>query len=59
MNGLEKRFPLYSKFINLYPAEYRKHYGVEILQIAADMLDDATNRSAKLAIDLPVNLTKQ
>lgn len=65
MSDLDKRFPVYSKFIKLYPTQYKERYGDEILQTTADMLDDAISRRArliiwtKLAIDLPMNLAKQ
>ncbi len=65
MKDLNKRFPVYSKFLKLYPGAYRKRYEQEMLQTTADMLDDAPSRSTKaaiwlnLAIDLPVNVSKQ
>jgi hypothetical protein len=65
MKDLNKRFPVYSKFLKLYPVAYRKRYEQEMLQTTADMLDDAPSRStkiaiwSKLAIDLPVNVSKQ
>lgn len=65
MDSLNKRFPLYSKVLKLYPKKYQKEYGKQVLQTTADMLDDAPNTASKLAIwtritvDLPVNITKQ
>jgi hypothetical protein len=65
MSGLHERFPVYSKILGLYPKPYHRKYETEMLQTTADMLDDAPGLSAKLAIwgkiavDLPVNITKQ
>jgi len=65
MSNLKKRFPIYSKIIELYPVKYRKEYGQQILQTTADMLDNTQTRSSraliwlKVAIDLPINITKQ
>ncbi len=65
MSSRKKRFPTYSKIIRLYPKEYRKEYGEQILQTTADMLDNAPSSAAKLAIwtkvalDLPLNIGKQ
>lgn len=65
MKKLPARFPLYSHLLRLYPSAYRQRYGQEILQITADMLDDAPNALAKmviwvhLAIDLPINVARQ
>jgi hypothetical protein len=65
MNTLKSRFPIYSRLLGLYPANYRKHYENEILQTAADMLDGAPTAFSKLGIwmllciDLPVNVTRQ
>jgi hypothetical protein len=63
MGKLDKRFRLYSKFIGLYPAPYRRRYGGEMLQTLADMLDDPDNSKAavwlRAVLDLPLSLTKQ
>ncbi len=65
MSELEKRFPIYSKLLKLYPKSYRKQYEQQLLQTTADMLDDAPSNAAKLAgwthiaIDLPLSVTKQ
>jgi hypothetical protein len=65
MSDLEKRFPMYSRLLKLYPMEYRKKYNDQILQTTADMLDDAPSRRTRLviwtrlAIDLPMNLGRQ
>lgn len=65
MNKLEKRFPIYSKLLRLYPKPYRKLYKQQILQTTADLLDDAPSSAKKLAewahimTDLPLNLGKQ
>jgi len=63
--SLDNRFPIYSKVIKLFPPKYYKEYGRQILQTTADMLDNAPSSGAKLviwtklAIDLPINITKQ
>jgi hypothetical protein len=65
MDSLNKRFPIYSKVIKLYPDKYRQKYGEQILQTTADMLDNSQKRSSKafiwlkVAADLPLNITKQ
>lgn len=65
MDNLNKRFPIYSKVMKLYPDKYRKEYGQQILQTTADMLDNAPNKASRaavwthVAIDLPINITKQ
>lgn len=65
MSDLKTRFPLYAKLLRLYPAEYREHYENDLLQTTADMLDHAPGRLERagiwfqLAIDLPVNITRQ
>jgi hypothetical protein len=65
MSGLKERFPIYSKFIRLYPLGYQKEYGQQILQTTADMLDNAKSDRQKLLIwskvvaDTPKNITKQ
>jgi hypothetical protein len=65
MDGLKKRFPIYSRLIKLYPVQYRREYGKQILQTTADMLDNSGRGSGKLltwskiALDLPLNIVKQ
>jgi len=65
MDKLNKRFPIYSKMISLYPASYRKEYGRQILQTTADMLDNSLSSGSKariwlkVAVDLPLNIAKQ
>jgi hypothetical protein len=65
MDSLKKRFPIYSKIIGLYPAQYRQEYGQQMLQTTADMLDNTPKRGSRtliwlrLALDLPANITKQ
>jgi hypothetical protein len=62
---LNRRFPHYRKLLQLYPANYRKRYGDQMLQTLADMLDDAPTRAQKLtvwsrvAFDTPVSVAKQ
>lgn len=65
MNDLRKRFPIYSILLNLYPKSYRAHFGEQILQTMADMLDNSPSNLARLAIwfhavaELPINVAKQ
>ncbi len=65
MSNLNKRFPIYSKVIKLYPVKYRKVYGEQILQTTADMLDSTPNGISKylvwlkVIVDLPINIAKQ
>lgn len=65
MTSLKSRFPIYSRCLRLYPAEYRKRYEQELLQTTADMLDDAPSRITRIGIwsrvlvDLPLNVLKQ
>jgi hypothetical protein len=65
MSATKKRFPIYSKLIALYPADYRKQYADQILQTTADMLDDAHSRSERIAVwsrislDLPLSIGRQ
>lgn len=65
MDKLNKRFPIYSKIIGLYPTAYRKEYGRQILQTTADMLDNSASAGSrariwlKVAVDLPLNIAKQ
>lgn len=63
MAKLEKRFPLYSKFLKLYPPEYRQRYSTEMLQTLADMLDDKKNTRSSVWLrtiaDLPFSLIKE
>lgn len=65
MSSLKSRFPIYSRLLRFYPANYRQHYELEMLQTAADMLDEAPSRLSRLAVwthlsvDLPINISKQ
>lgn len=65
MDKLNKQFPVYSKVLKLYPKNYQKEYGKQILQTTADMLDNAPGTASKLAVwariavDVPINIAKQ
>lgn len=65
MKDLDKRFPAYSALLKLYPKTYREHFGQQILQTIADMLDHSPTRTARLAVwthvaaELPINVAKQ
>lgn len=65
MKETKSRFPRYAKFLKLYPAEYYKKYGHEILLTTADMLDEAKSRRERLliwssiALDLSANILRQ
>jgi len=65
MGRLEQRYRVFSAFLKLYPPDYRNRYGQEILQLTADMLDEAPGRFARLLIwsrvlaDLPLNIIVQ
>lgn len=60
MTGLEKRFPIYSRLLYLYPEPYRKQYAEVLLQTTADLIDDTPKRRhpaiwLHVAVDLPVS----
>jgi hypothetical protein len=63
MNNLTKRFPHYSRLLQLYPPTYRQKYGNQMLQTLADMLDDRSNARtavwARTVLDFPFSLVKQ
>src|SRR6185312_12625600 len=65
MGGLTKRFPIYSRFLKLYPLAHQKEYAEQMLQTLADMLDHAETRGERLTIwisatiDLSLSVTKQ
>jgi hypothetical protein len=65
MSDLEKRFPIYSKVIKLYPLAYRKRFGDEVMQTTADLLDEVPSLPGRLAIwahlavDIPLTIAKQ
>lgn len=63
MDSLEKRFPRYSRLLNLYPAAYQEKYKEPMLQTLADMLDDPeqskTNVWARTVLDFPLSLIHQ
>ena len=50
MNELERRFPIYSRLLKLYPPAYRRRYEQEMLQLTADMLDAAPSELTRLSI---------
>lgn len=53
MKNLKKRFPLYSKLIQLYPSSYLRQYRTQTLQTYADMLDEpGLTRYARIRIQL-------
>lgn len=62
MSDSKRLFPLYSKFLCLYPKRYREQYGEQLLQTTADMLNEArspVNRLGiwtRVAIDLLINV---
>lgn len=60
---LNKRFPKYSRLLNLYPTAYRKQYKEQMLQTLADMLDDtpAEKRTiwTRTMLDLPLSVLHQ
>lgn len=65
MNRKAGRFPVYARFVALYPEMYRRRYGEQLLQATADMLDDAPGRIerikiwARVGIHLPMDIAKQ
>jgi hypothetical protein len=65
MSELNKRFPIYSKLIKLYPVVYQKEYGDAILQTTADMLDNLPNSVVRIGVwisifyDLMLNIIRQ
>ena len=65
MSDLEKRFPVYSKLLHLYPLAYQQTYADDLLQTTADMLDDTesswqrSNVWLRIAFELPKSVTKQ
>jgi hypothetical protein len=63
MSHLNRRFPRYSRLLNLYPPAYRQSYSEQMLQTLADMLDDKDNNRSTIwgraALDFPFSLAKQ
>jgi hypothetical protein len=65
MTDLQKRFPIYAKLVWLYPAEYRKQFGDQILQTTADMLDHVDSSHDKrrlwlrISLDIPLSVSYQ
>ena len=65
MKDLRERFPIYAKFMWLYPAEYRKQFGGQILQATADALDHTSSRSDRsklwlqISFDIPLSVSRQ
>ncbi|MGZ6005049.1 MAG: hypothetical protein ACXWLH_02765 [Candidatus Saccharimonadales bacterium] len=63
MSELERRFPVYSRLLRLYPKPYQHQYRQEMLQTLADMLDDEHKSKAEVwirtGLDLPVSLARQ
>ncbi len=62
---LEKRFPIYSRLLRLYPNAYRERYQTEMLRTLADMLDGAATEPERFriwvrsAVDLPLSIAQQ
>lgn len=65
MGKLEKRFPIYSRLLKLYPNPYQKQYKRQTLQTLEDMLSDTPNLISRIsiwaraAVDFPISVTKQ
>jgi len=60
-----RRFKIYAKLLYLYPPNYRRQYGQQLLQTIADMVDDAPSAGARFAVwlrisfDLPITICKE
>lgn len=65
MTNRQRRFPIYSRLLRLYPPDYHSKYADQMVQTLEDMLDGAGTRGAKAAvyvrasIDLPFSIAKQ
>lgn len=63
MGKLEVKFPVYSKLLKLYPADYRHRYGRQMLQILDDMLADKNKTKSgvwlRTSVDLPFSILRQ
>ena len=65
MNRLERRFPLYSYLLKLYPPAYKAEDRQQMLQTLADMLDNAPTQQQQVGVwlrvfaDLPYSLAKE
>lgn len=61
----KQRFKVYARLLRLYPANYRKRYGEQLLQTIADMVDDAPSASEKftvwlrISLDFPITVCRQ
>ena len=62
---MPSRFPLYERFLSLYPKAYRDLYGRQMVQTLSDMLDDQPKTLGRLAVwtrvsaDLPISVINQ
>jgi hypothetical protein len=60
-----QRFKVYARLLSLYPVNYRKQYGEQLLQAIADMVDDAPSASEKcmvwlrISLDFPLTVCKE
>lgn len=52
MTHQKHKHRIYQKFIALYPKPYRRQYRTQMLQLADDMLAEATSKSSKIWIRL-------
>jgi hypothetical protein len=61
----KQRFKVYSRLLSLYPTSYRKHYGEQLLQTIADMVDDAPSAPEKfnvwlrISLDFPITVCRE
>jgi|GEM_PF-2720969 len=51
-----RRFRIYRRLLNLYPAAFRREYGEQLLQTIADMVDDAPSPAERFAVWLRISL---
>lgn len=60
-----KRYPIYRAALRLYPKEYRRQYGDQMLQTVADMLDDQPEKRGRVVIwlrvgsELPLSIMRE
>lgn len=65
MRRINRHFPVYSRLLKLYPADYRRRFEQEMLETAADMQAAAKTPAerlklwAKLSLDLPLSIGQQ